>query len=175
MFWETPLEGLRVGASLLAARLDLTEFEGGMVAGSIQIRSALALGSAEYTHDRLMLTAEYSRWSADQESDIPLATQSLTSERAYAMVSVRAAPWLQPTAYYSLYFPDVSNRAGSENRQDDVALSLRFDVMANWIVKLEGHYMSGTAGLRAPLSLTLPPTNPAQHWGVFLVRTTGYF
>jgi len=146
-----------------------------MGAGSIQVHSAQALGLAEYTHDRLVLTAEYSRWSADQESDIPLATQSLTSERAYVMVSVRATPWLQPTSYYALYFPDVRNRDGSENRQDDVTLSLRFDVMANWIVKLEGHYMSGTAGLRAPLSVTLPPPNPAQHWGVFLVRTTGYF
>jgi hypothetical protein len=175
LFWETPLEGLRIGASVLVARLDVTEFEGGMLAGSIQIRSLLALGSAEYTHDRLVLTAEYARWSADQKSDIPLATQSLTSERAYAMVSVRATPWLQPTAYYALYFPDVSNRHGSENRQDDVTLSLRFDVMANWIVKLEGHYMSGTAALRAPLSVTLPPTNPADHWGVFLLKTTGYF
>ena len=92
LFWETPLEGLRVGVSLLAARLDLTEFQDGMVAGSIRVRSALALGSAEYTHDRLMLTAEYSRWSANQESDIPSATQSLTSERAYAMVSIRATP-----------------------------------------------------------------------------------
>jgi hypothetical protein len=92
------------------------------------------------------------------------------------MVSFRATPWLQPTAYYALYFPDVSNRdGGSAFRQDDVTLSLRFDVMANWIVKLEGHYMSGTAGLTAPLSVTPPPTNPAEHWGVFLVKTTGYF
>jgi hypothetical protein len=176
LFWETPLDGLRIGASLLAVRLDVTAFVGGMVAGTITNHSVLGLGSAEYAFRKLLLTAEYSLWHAHQDSDIPGSAFTGTSERSYAMASYRLTPWLQPTAYYALTFPDIHNRSGgSAFRQDDVTLSLRFDLNAHWIIKAEGHYMSGTAALRAPLSVTPPPTNPADHWGVFLVKTTGYF
>jgi hypothetical protein len=175
LFWETPVDGLRVGASILAIRLNVTAFEGGMSA-SIVNHSVLAMGSAEYAVRNWLVTAEYSRWHAAQDSALASSQFSRTSERSYAMLSYRAAPWFEPTVYYALYFPDVSNReGGSAFRQDDVTLSFRFDVGAHWIIKAEGHYMSGTAGLVAPLSVTPPPANPADHWGVFLLKTTGYF
>jgi hypothetical protein len=175
LFWETPIEGLRVGGSVLDVHLDVTAFTGGMAVGSIQNRSVLAIGSAEYAFRRLLVTAEYSRWHSHQDSDIPASNLSRTSERSYAMVSYRATSWLQPTVYYALYFPDVSNRSGGAFRQDDATLSLRFDATSHWIIKLEGHYMSGSAGLISPISVTPPPMNPAQRWGVFLLKTTGYF
>jgi hypothetical protein len=175
LFWETPLEGLRVGASVLWIRLNVTAFEGGMSA-SIVNHSVLALGSAEYAIRNWLITAEYSRWHAAQDSALASSNFSRTSERSYAMASYRVASWFQPTVYYALYFPDVSNRGGgSAFRQDDVTLSFRFDIGPHWIIKAEGHYMSGTAGLVPPLSVTPPPTNPADHWGVFLLKTTGYF
>ncbi|MEO8214887.1 MAG: hypothetical protein ABI560_16920, partial [Myxococcales bacterium] len=64
---------------------------------------------------------------------------------------------------------------GSAFRQDDVSFTLRFDVNGHWSIKAEGHYMSGTAGLVTPLSISPPPDNPKDHWGVFLLKTTGYF
>jgi hypothetical protein len=175
LFWETPLSGLRVGGSVLATHLKVTAFAGGMTI-PIQNRSVLAMGSAEYTLRRVVLTAEYARWLTDQESAIPTSNFDITSERAYAMVSYRMTPWLQPAAYYALYFPDVTNReGGSAFKQHDVALTLRFDVTEHWIVKLEGHYMEGTAGLVSPLSVTPAPSNPANRWGVLLLKMTGYF
>jgi len=175
LLWETPVDGLRLGASILAIRLDVTAFEGGTSA-SIVNHSLLAMGSAEYAIRNWLITAEYSRWHAAQDSALASSDFSRTSERSYAMLSFRATPWFQPTAYYALYFPDVANRGGgSAFRQDDMTLSLRFDAGTHWIIKVEGHYMSGTAGLVAPLSVTPPPANPADHWGVFLVKTTGYF
>jgi hypothetical protein len=175
VFWETPLPGLRVGGSVLAIHLDVTAFAAGMVF-PIENRSVLAMGSAEYAHDGLAITAEYARWHTEQDSTIPTSNLSFTNERAYAMLSYRATSWLQPAVYYALFFPDVSNRDGGDAfRQDDVALTLRFDVSAYWIVKLEGHYMSGAAGLVSPLSVAPPPADPERHWGVFLLKTTGYF
>ena len=175
VFWETPLEGLRVGASVLAVHMDVAAFASGM-RFPITNQSLLAVGSAEYVIRRLIMSAEYSRWHTNQESPLPTSNLSGTSERSYAMVSYRATSWLQPSAYYALHFPNVDMRdAGPASRQHDIALSLRFDVTAHWIVKAEGHYMDGTAGLGAPLSITPLPTNPAQHWGVFLLKTTGYF
>jgi hypothetical protein len=175
LFWETPLHGLRVGGSVLATHLNVTAFAAGM-AIPIQNRSVLVMGSAEYAVQRVVVTTEYARWHTDQESTIPTSNFNITSERAYAMLSYRLASWLQPAAYYALFFPDVANReGGTAFRQHDVALTLRFDVTEHFIVKVEGHYMEGTAGLVSPLSVTPPPTDPDNRWGVLLVKTTGYF
>lgn len=176
LFWETPLDGLVIGASALASQLDVTVFTGGMVAGTVQDHAVLTTGSAEYAFRKLRLTAEYGLWHVRQDSDLPGSTYTRTSERSYAMASYRVKPWLQPTAYYALYFPDISNRGGGAAlRQDDVAVSLRFDLTPHWLLKLEGHYMSGTADLVPPITVSPPPANPADRWGVFLVKTTGYF
>ena len=175
VFWETPIEGLRVGASLLAVHLDVTAFSGGM-SFPIKNQSLLGVGSAEYVAHNLAVTAEYSLWHAHQDSMIASSNFSRTSERSYAMLSYRAARWFQPAVYYALFFPDVSQRqGGSLYRQDDVSLTLRFDLTPHWIVKAEGHYMDGAAGLGAPLTISPAPASPAQHWGVFLLKTTGYF
>ena len=50
-----------------------------------------------------------------------------------------------------------------------------FDLTENLILKAEGHFMEGTLGLSSPLSITPPPVNPDQKWGVFLLKVTGYF
>ena len=149
VLWETPLDGLRVGGSAQAFRLNAT-FVVQDQSAKITLPANLWVGSAEYVAHDLTLAAEYSRWYASDSSnntmvrpDIP----TITSERAYAMATFRASRWFQPGAYYALTFPDVDKRKGRENFQHDVATTLRFDVNAHWLVKLEGHFMSGTAGL----------------------------
>lgn len=181
LFWETPLDGLRIGASALAVHLDVNAFAGGMTI-PITNQSLLSMASAEYVAERLALRAEYALWHSSQESPLPTSNFTDTAERAYAMVTYRAAFWFRPALYYALFFPDVHNRnisstsdAGAALRQNDLALTLRFDLNDNLILKAEGHLMEGTAGLIAPLSVTPPPVNPDRWWGVFLVKVTGYF
>lgn len=177
LFWETPLEGLRIGASVLAVHLDANAFAAGTtMAFPIANQSLLSMASAEYVAQRLALRAEYALWHTSQESVIPESNLTGTSERSYAMVTYRAASWFRPALYYALYFRDLHNRdADSTMRQNDVALTLRFDLNDNLIVKAEGHFMEGTAGLIAPLTATPPPANPERVWGVFLLKVTGYF
>jgi hypothetical protein len=85
------------------------------------------------------------------------------------------AKWLEPGAYYSIFFPDADNRSGRANVQHDIATTLRFDLNSHWLLKLEGHYMLGTAGLTSSLNNNLPLTALAESWGAFLVKTTAYF
>jgi hypothetical protein len=59
--------------------------------------------------------------------------------------------------------------------QHDVAVTLRYDITPNWLVKLEGPYMHGTAALTAALNGNRPLDSLDEDWGVFLVKTTGYF
>jgi hypothetical protein len=177
LFWETPLEGLRVGGSVEALHLDATAFIGTSTSVSLPNDTVAGLGSAEYALRDVTLTAEYGRGHSSQGTSNPMLQPpiSTTSESGYAMVTYRATPWFQPGAYYSLFFPDVDNRAGRAKRQHDVALTLRFDLNAHWLVKLEGHYMAGTAGLSNPLRVGPAPTGADPYWGAFFVKTTGYF
>ena len=143
---------------------------------AVGIPATLWLGSAEYAHENLLLSAEYSRWIVRTDSNSPAVPSGRTvSERGYAMAAYRLTPWLQPGAYYSLLFPDIHHRDGRQQVQHDVAGTLRFDVNAHWIVKLEGHFMSGTAGLAAALNDGRSPADLTKNWGVFLVKTTAYF
>lgn len=98
------------------------------------------------------------------------------SERGYAMASYRVTPWLQPGAYYSVFFPDVHDREGREHRQHDIAATLRFDVNSHWLFKLEGHYMAGTAGLLNPLRIGATDISKAdRYWAAFFLKTTAHF
>jgi hypothetical protein len=178
LLWETPLAGLRVGGSLQVLRIDTTAFIPAMEPLVIENDSLRWVGSAEYAAGDLMLTAEYSRWKAKQRSSNDMLSPPLDvqSERAYAMATYRVLPWLHPGAYYALLFPDVDQREGRQNQQHDVALTLRFDVNAYWLVKAEGHYMVGTAGLVNPLRINPPDISTAdKHWAAFFLKTTAYF
>ena len=113
-----------------------------------------------------------------KSSNNPAASPPLdaTSERGYLMASYRVAPWFQPGAYYSVLFPDIHHREGRENRQYDVAGTLRFDINTHWLVKLEGHYMAGTAGLLNSLRINPPDITTAdRYWAAFFVKTTAHF
>jgi len=91
------------------------------------------------------------------------------------MASVRATDWLQPGTYYSFYFPNVDQRSGRAAMQHDVAGTLRFDISRNWLVKLEAHYINGTADVSAALNSNIPPSALQQSWSMFLAKTTAYF
>jgi hypothetical protein len=178
LIWETPLEGLRIGGSFEAVRLEITAFIPGAPTESIENDSKAWVASAEYSVSDLVLTAEYSRWYAKQATSNPALTvdPDVESERAYVMATYRLTPWLHPGAYYSIFFPDVDNREDRENIQHDVAATLRFDINSHWLVKLEGHYMAGTAGLTNPISVNAPSiADEDAYWAAFFVKTTAHF
>ena len=175
LLWETPLEGLRIGASVQGLRMNTTAFLPAAMTGVIESHVLWWIGSAEYSLGDMTLTAEYSRWHTRQESALPGNTLTDESERGYGMLTYRVMPWLHPGVYYALHFPHVENRQGRANQQHDVAATLRFDINDSWIVKLESHFMSGTAGLTNPLRFGPPLDGLATNWWAFLVKTTAHF
>ncbi len=56
-----------------------------------------------------------------------------------------------------------------------MALTLRFDIEEHWLLKLEGHYMNGTASLSTALNDGKNRAALAASWGAFVVKTTAYF
>ncbi|HKQ71606.1 MAG TPA: hypothetical protein VJT73_19815 [Polyangiaceae bacterium] len=193
LMWQTPLDGLQIGGSVQALRLDLTfvppaaAVAAGQMAGTVpadfkgtvDVRYPILLwvGSLEYQAGDWLFAAEYSRWHPNVESSHPalVPTTNPVSERLYGMMSWHVAPWFTPGAYYSLHFPDMEKRSGRAASQHDVAATLRFDINPYWLLKVEGHFMHGTAVLSSSLNDNQPLDKLARDWGVLLLKTTAYF
>jgi hypothetical protein len=178
VLWEAPLEGLRVGGSVQALRLDAVLLNPMTAAPvNVEIPALLWVASAEYLGHSLFAAAEYSQWHVDTQSTDPavIPASYAVSQRAYGMLAYYLKHWFQPGVYYSVVYPHIEARTGPTNMQHDVAATLRFDVNPYWLFKLEGHYMHGVAGLQPALNNNTPPAMLVRDWGVFLVKTTAYF
>lgn len=193
VMWEAPLDGLRAGGSLQWLRLDMdfradsdlwmplqmqgllpADFDG---AGKARIPATLWVASLEYAAHDLLLAAEYGRWHVDLESSVPalIPAQDVVSERMYAMAAYRVSGWFQPGAYYSLLYADVDARKGRDAYTRDLAATLRFDLNNYWLLKLEGHYLVGTAVLNSRLNGGKPLDELEREWGLFMIKTTAYY
>ncbi|HEX4337157.1 MAG TPA: hypothetical protein VH062_14665 [Polyangiaceae bacterium] len=193
LMWATPLQGLQLGGSAQLVRLDLeivppdavlaplraagqlpANFNGTVNASAPVL---LTVGSIEYSANDLLIAAEYGRQRAKLTSNVQALAPNATtvSEHAYVMGSYRINEWFTPGVYYSALFPNVDHRSGRDKYQHDVAGTLRFDLNKYWLLKLEGHYMHGTAGLSSDLNGGAALNTLESDWGVFLVKTTVYF
>lgn len=191
LMWSTPLPGLRVGGSYQVIGMNwkfnfdpavAQAFQAaGLLPGGFTSPLAVAfdvrlwVASAEYRHAGLRIAAEYSQWNARFYSDAPALLPGVNIERYYVMASYQVARWLAPCVYYSVYYPNMSERDGRQNHQRDAALSLRFDINAHWLVKLEGHWMDGTAALDPSLNGGTSLDALTKDWGLVLIKTTAYF
>ncbi len=198
VFWRTPLEGLRVGVTVLRGSIDFhltlpqPTVDALIMAGAVppdfdgkvlieQRPDWFWIGSAEYAHDDWLIAAEYSRWHKHQESSLSdlLPTFDENNERLYAMLTRRVSPLLEVGGYYSVFEADINDRFGHNTAkfakpyfafQRDLAATVRFDINDHWLWKLEGHFIDGAADL----DLVAQP-NPERYWGLFLVKTTVTF
>ncbi|HEY2410181.1 MAG TPA: hypothetical protein VGI10_29455 [Polyangiaceae bacterium] len=187
-----PFEGLQLGGSAQKLRFDIDyvptpdqlavyQMQGLVPANfsgtvSVKIPIALWVTSIEYQAHDLLLAAEYGRSYIEEKINLLIPTPSMVNQGGYGMASYRVNSWFTPGVYYSALFPDIHH--SQHNRasyQHDVALTLRYDLTANWLVKLEQHYMHGTAGLTTALNDDKPLNTLTKDWGVFLVKTTAYF
>src|SRR6185295_137734 len=110
LLWETPLEGLRLGGSVQALKLEGSFVDPRDPAPvTFELPALLTVASVDYGAEDLRVVAEYSRWWIDLESSNQMLfpDSSTVSERAYAMVTYRVKHWFQPGAYYSMLFPDI--------------------------------------------------------------------
>jgi len=197
VFWQAPLDGLRLGGTALRASLDFdvtippATTEALIAAGVVppDYRGALVLslrpdtlviGSAEYLHEAWSFAAEYCRAFQRLRSSLPAVQPTLEqdTEAFYAMASYRPSALLEVGSYYSVLHLDADDRHGRSPKyaesflafQRDLAATVRLDVNDHWLWKLEAHVIDGAASLDAATN-----PHPARHWGLFLLRTTVTF
>lgn len=192
VMWITPLDGLQLGGSGQALELDSdytvakeiwpvlmatkqvpANFDGAL---HVKFRVKLWVGSIEYAAHDLLLAAEYGRWIGEFDSSIPGVFPPRTvNERYYALASYRVRPWFTPGVYYSVYYPNLHHRDGRENYQHDLAITFRYDLTPNWLFKIEGHAIHGTAALDSELNGGKALKDLNRNWGALLLKTTAYF
>ena len=151
------------------------------------------VGSLEYTYESFVLTAEYSRYFSVFGSDLnPIVPHSaLNQEAFYVQAAYRFSDWMELASYVSIQF-DPDCRDGMTNCEDvysqdildnpnqleprykawmkDYAVALRFDVNDYWLVKIEGHFIDGTARVYERLNTGNP--NLTRYWTLFGAKTT---
>jgi hypothetical protein len=198
LFWQPPVEGLRVGGTFLRASIDFNltlsdaniaalimaglvppDYNGAFVVS--QRPDTWVVGSAEYVRGSWLFAGEYSRAFKHQQSSIPALSPAFDedSERFYALATYRTSPRFELGGYYSVHFLDVDDRGGRDSVkyaerfyawQRDLAATVRFDVNDHWLWKLEGHFIDGAADL--PIAAN---PKPDRFWGLVLLRTTATF
>jgi hypothetical protein len=129
-------------------------------------------GALECTTDKLTLTAEAGVWDAKVEQNPMLGPPDRYRElRAYAQADYRLNDRLSTALYLSIYGElDGTTMATEDNRhQYDLALSARYDVTANWLVKAEVHALDGYGLTEGSLNRDRDRTH---RWAMFLAKTT---
>ena len=178
ILWETPLDGLRGGVSVQTLRFDenLTFPTAGGGTGVLDIRLpfVLWLASVEYSVHDWLFSGEYGRWRGEVDTNLTPPAVTINS-RYYAMVSYRLFPWLIPGVYYAGLEPHEAGAVGNAKFQHDFAATLRFDINAHWLFKLEGHYVNGTADLDPTLNSGVALAQLPGSWTMWLAKTTVYF
>ena len=187
--WNTPLEGLMFGASLLQLDMDYSaKSVGAPVYFNFDIpEMRRAYVFSEYNRGDWTVAAEYFRWdfdftthidmSATGQPEPPSVEDSNNSEGIYGLISYRFTEWFELGTYYSVYYADRDDRDGKNFEPDyrawqkDLAISTRFDVTDFWLIKFETHFMDGVA-------LCTEVDNPdgfEKDWVFFAAKTTFYF
>lgn len=178
VWWNTPLNGLRAGVGLNYDQ-DLTfrVKSGGQSKGSPFTQHY----SLEYLFHNWTFQAEYLRFRINYLNTgggPPPFHKIIEPDTWYVGAAYRFNKWIETGAYYSEYYADANNRDGaglkfrSDASQKDTALSLRVDATDNWIFKVEGHYILGTAQL---LDNADNPRRDGRGWWMLAVKATFTF
>lgn len=181
--WTPPVDGLRLGISCAAGEMDLSGTITGTPASlSLEMETKYALFySAEYIKNGFTLAAEY----LHNKVETRMATSGavLSTRRAqgyYALCSYRVNDLFEFGTYYSVYYPDKSDKDGNRFTalglndfrawQKDLTVFTRFDINDNWLVKAEVHFIDGTASVIQSYT-----TNEEKDWEMFAIKTTYSF
>lgn len=170
LWWYTPLDGLRAGASIgnmfdFGFHLNVpTDIPGVGPATVVQDGTGdvfFQLYSLEYLWRSWTFQAEYYTYKYDGQSTqtifagpFPImgpttSPGGVNPDAWYVGAAYRVNDWMEVGSYYTEYYADKKNRSGGPNAsQKDLALSFRFDPKDWWVLKLEGHYIQGTALLQ---------------------------
>ena len=142
------------------------------------------MASVQYRYHNFVFTAEYldtrQKFTFHGGSDDSYI-QNGHSVGYYGSIDCRFTRWIDVAAYYSEYYPNTRDKDGDNQAlygrpdfmgwQRDTCLSVRFDPLPGWILKLEGHMINGAAQV-----FDYENTDDlVRRWGLFAAKVTYTF
>jgi len=186
LFWNTPVNGLRVGYSY-------SRFENFVTLRFVPARNANLYKDTPH-YDRHLLSLEYTTgdwvfatevgrenndYSVYYSGKAPFAFLYAKSLNYYVSASRRINKWVELGTYYS--YSDFQQRGVGTpvqyplTKQKDLALSVRFDVNDHLLFKLEGHYMDGSGKIFDLPSKPQPAATRDNSWMMLAAKMTVMF
>jgi hypothetical protein len=170
--WDVP-SCLRVSAHGLYTNFSATRQVDAMTTIKQEYENWMMVGGAlECALDAWTFTAEAGIWDARVVTTPEVAPAFDFRElRAYAQAEHRINDRTSAAAYLSAYasMDDWSPSSEDGLHQYDLALALRYDVTANWLVKAEIHGIDGWGLTEADLNAG---RELKDNWGMFVAKTT---
>jgi hypothetical protein len=165
--WMPPVEGIRLTGSFtsmdLALRYTITEQTDWAQGNEIPVgwefphimdNMVTLIAGIEVTRTRTTFMAEYEY----KEAEVTQSAGYVGLHRSagyYASLAYRFTDWFELATYYSVYDDDLDDRDGSELEsmgmpkhlawQKDWTVTTRFDISEYWLIKVEFHFIDGTA------------------------------
>ncbi len=160
VFYNTPLSGLRIGASTheVSGIFDAYNVAGQNI-GSVEAGFYDILTySLEYAASSLTVASEFQTFHYETYitqtfnptgTDIATTADDRDQETWYLMVSYRipGADQFTVTGLYDEFYQDVDQKDESGQYRKDTAFGVKWDVTPSFAVKAEYHDVDGTAGL----------------------------
>jgi len=185
-WWNTPLDGFRVGvAAYQAFGFSYNFYEAPFIPGG----RGNATGYTDATDGTQSLEYVWKNWTFQAENKIQYDNNHdeadgqsygksyLTSDAWYVGAAYRFNKWFEAGTYYTEDYNDISTSISGPTPaayQTDWAVSLRFDPKPWWIIKVEGHYNHGTALLDDNTSNPVADQNGGG-WFMLALKTTVSF
>ena len=157
--WNTPLDGLRIGGSLVDMDLGLEYdvlFEGELYPQKFGVDPlTVYFISAEYARDNFTIIGEYSEIGLDIRTGDGQYITDNTPIGYYGLIAYRFSEYFELSYNYDVFFYKKDDKDGVTLNanlgfphhyawQKDHTISMRFDIRQDWNVKLEYHQVDGT-------------------------------
>lgn len=169
--WDAP-GCLRASGHYLYSNFSAAQTEGDMTIVQNFDDWMMYGGALECATERLTVTAEAGIWQAKNTYEPMVAPPSRYRElRGYAQAEYRINDRFSTAAYLSTYaWMDGWTRSTDDSQhQYDGAVSVRYDVTPNWLVKAEVHAIDGWGLTESSLN---QGREHKDNWGMFLAKTT---
>ncbi|MCP4119733.1 MAG: hypothetical protein GY737_30890 [Desulfobacteraceae bacterium] len=175
--WSAPIDGLTLGTSTLGYK---ATFSGDTpITFDLDFEATSYIGSMEYVYGDLTLASEYQIFKVDFSVDAINISKKQDFEGYYFLASYRINDWFEVGSYYNVLYSNKDDRDGDRYKAKgepaakawtkDLALTTRFDINDNMVLKLEGHLMDGLYGVE------YDKADPDDDWYLLAAKVTYSF
>lgn len=179
--YHSPINGLLVAMTLEKYEMELNYlFANSILTANIN-EATLQIYSTEYNRGNFTGASEYHLHTTKSQFN------ESTYEAFYIQGAYRLTEWFEVGSYYSMAYWDKDNHRGRpvtglldsqqpfipnhKAWQKEITITTRFDITHFWLVKLEVHFIDGTALAYPPEGKDYTDSN----WMLYAIKTTFNF